>query len=147
MAKALADRLAEATAEMIHERVRRVWYAPDEKLSNEELLAEAYRGIRPAIGYPACPDHSEKDKLFELVQAPGIGVTLTPHGAILPAASVAGLYFGHPEARYFAVGRIDKGQVQDYARRKEMSVEEVERWLGPSLSYEPQGAVETDTGR
>jgi 5-methyltetrahydrofolate--homocysteine methyltransferase len=137
MAKALADRLAEATAEMIHERVRRVWYAPEEKLSSDDLLAESYRGIRPAFGYPACPDHTEKRKLFDLVRAQSIGVTLTEQGAMLPGASVAGLYFGHPQARYFAVGRIDKGQVQDYARRKEMSVEEVERWLGPSLSYDP----------
>jgi len=136
MTKALADRLAEALAEMLHERVRRAWYAPAESLSHEDLLAEKYRGIRPAIGYPACPDHSEKPKLFELLRAGSIGVTLTEHGAMLPAASVAGLYFGHPEARYFAVGRVGRDQVGDYAKRKGMSVADVERWLAQNLAYE-----------
>jgi 5-methyltetrahydrofolate--homocysteine methyltransferase len=137
MAKALADRLAEACAEMLHERVRRAWYAPGEALSNEDLVAERYLGVRPAFGYPACPDHSEKFKLFELVGAEAIGVTLTDHGAMLPAASVAGLYFGHPDSRYFAVGRVGRDQVEDYARRKGMPLAEVERWLAPNLGYEP----------
>jgi 5-methyltetrahydrofolate--homocysteine methyltransferase len=136
MSKALADRLAEALAEMLHERVRRAWYAPGESLSHEDLLAERYRGIRPAFGYPACPDHSEKPKLFELLRAESIGVSLTEHGAMLPAASVAGLYFGHPQARYFAVGRVGRDQVGDYATRKGMAVAEVEKWLAQNLAYE-----------
>ena len=133
MAKALADRLAEAFTELLHERVRRAWYAPGESLAGEELIAEKYRGIRPAFGYPACPDHSEKPKLFGLLDAGAIGVSLTEHGAMLPAASVAGLYFGHPEARYFAVGRIGRDQLEDYARRKGIPVTEAERWLAPNL--------------
>jgi 5-methyltetrahydrofolate--homocysteine methyltransferase len=137
MAKSLADRLAEALAEMLHERVRRAWYAPDEKLSPEELIDEKYRGIRPALGYPACPDHSEKRKLFDLVNAEAIGVSLTEHGAMLPAASVSGLYLGHPQARYFTVGRVARDQVEDYARRKGLDVAEAERWLAPNLGYEP----------
>jgi len=137
MAKSLADRLAEALAEMLHERVRRAWYAPDEALSPQDLIAEKYRGIRPAMGYPACPDHTEKRKLFELLNAQAIGVSLTEHGAMLPAASVSGLYLGHPEARYFAVGRVGRDQVEDYARRKAMGVADVERWLAPNLGYEP----------
>ncbi|HLK38351.1 MAG TPA: methionine synthase [Polyangiaceae bacterium] len=137
MAKALADRLAEALAEMIHERVRREWYAPGESLSVDDLIAEKYGGIRPAIGYPACPDHSEKGKLFALLRAEAIGVTLTESGAMLPAASVSGLYLGHPGAGYFNVGRIGRDQVEDYARRKGMPVAEVERWLAQSLGYEP----------
>jgi 5-methyltetrahydrofolate--homocysteine methyltransferase len=136
MAKALADRLAEAFAEMLHERVRRAWYAPDESLSSSELVDEKYRGIRPAFGYPACPDHTEKKALFDLLGANAIGVSLTEHGAMLPAASVSGIYLGHPEARYFNVGRIGKDQVEDYARRKGMAVKEVERWLAPNLGYE-----------
>jgi 5-methyltetrahydrofolate--homocysteine methyltransferase len=136
MAKALADRLAEALAEMLHERVRRAWYAPAESLSREDLLAERYRGIRPAFGYPACPDHSEKPKLFDLLHAESIGVSLTEQGAMLPAASVAGLYFGHAEARYFAVGRVGRDQVGDYARRKGMAVADVEKWLAQNLAYE-----------
>jgi 5-methyltetrahydrofolate--homocysteine methyltransferase len=136
MVKALADRLAEALAEMIHQRVRRAWYAPGEALSSEDLLAENYRGIRPAIGYPASPDHSEKPKLFEILRAADIGVSLTESGAMLPAASVAGLYFGHPDARYFAVGRIGRDQVEDYATRKGTSVRETERWLAQSLAYD-----------
>jgi 5-methyltetrahydrofolate--homocysteine methyltransferase len=134
--KALADRLAEAFAECLHERVRREWYAPFEQLSNEELIAEKYRGIRPAFGYPACPDHSEKKTLFDLLGARDIGMDLTESCAMTPAASVSGLYFTHEEARYFMVGRLDQDQVEDYARRKGMSVEEVERWLSPSLGYE-----------
>jgi 5-methyltetrahydrofolate--homocysteine methyltransferase len=136
LAKALADRLAEASAEHLHERVRRAWYAPGESLSGEELIAEKYRGIRPAFGYPACPDHSEKTKLFELLRAGAIGVSLTEHGAMLPAASVAGLYFAHPESRYFAVGRVGRDQVEDYTARKKMPLAQVERWLAPSLAYD-----------
>jgi 5-methyltetrahydrofolate--homocysteine methyltransferase len=137
LAKALADRLAEALAEMLHERVRRGWYAPDEALTQGDLVDEKYRGIRPAFGYPACPDHTEKRTLFELVRADAIGVSLTEHGAMFPAASVSGLYLGHPEARYFNVGRVGRDQVEDYARRKGMSVPEIERWLAPNLGYEP----------
>jgi 5-methyltetrahydrofolate--homocysteine methyltransferase len=137
MAKALADRLAEALADMLHQRVRREWYAPGESLSREDLLAERYRGIRPAFGYPACPDHTEKEKLFALLHADTIGVTLTEHGAMLPAASVSGIYLGHPEARYFNVGRLGRDQLEDYARRKGMKLAEVERWLGQNLGYDP----------
>jgi len=144
LAKALADRLAEALAEMLHERVRRAWYAPNERLSGEEIVEEKYRGIRPAFGYPACPDHTEKGTLFELLRADGIGVTLTEHGAMLPAASVSGLYIGHPSARYFNVGRVGRDQVEDYARRKGMTVADVERWLAPNLAYEPVAAGAPD---
>jgi 5-methyltetrahydrofolate--homocysteine methyltransferase len=140
MSKALADRLAEALAELLHQRVRRAWYAPDEAISRDALAAESYRGIRPAFGYPACPDHTEKRTLFELVRAEAIGVSLTEHGAMLPAASVSGIYLGHPQARYFNVGRIGKDQVEDYARRKGMTVSEVERWLAPNLGYDPPPA-------
>jgi 5-methyltetrahydrofolate--homocysteine methyltransferase len=138
IAKALADRLAEALAEKLHETVRRVWYAPDEALSTDDLIGEKYRGIRPAFGYPACPDHTEKRQLFDLLAADQIGVTLTEHGAMLPAASVSGIYLAHPESRYFAVGRIGRDQVEDYARRKAMTVAEVERWLGPNLGYDAE---------
>jgi 5-methyltetrahydrofolate--homocysteine methyltransferase len=136
MVKALADRLAEAFAEYLHARARRDWgYGRDERLSSEELAAEKYRGIRPAFGYPACPDHSEKRTLFTLLDACAQGITLTETCAMSPAASVSGLYFSHPEARYFSVGRIGRDQVEDYARRKGMSVAEVERWLGQNLGY------------
>ena len=138
MVKALADRLAEAFAEYLHAEARRAWgYAADEALSNDDLIAERYRGIRPAYGYPACPDHSEKFRLFDLLDARSIGVDLTESGAMLPAASVSGLYFAHPEARYFTVGRIGRDQVTDYAARKDRSVEEIERWLRSNLAYEP----------
>jgi 5-methyltetrahydrofolate--homocysteine methyltransferase len=143
LAKALADRLAEAFAERLHQRVRtELWgYAPDEALDNRGLIAERYRGIRPAPGYPACPDHSEKSSLFEVLDAPArIGVRLTESCAMLPGASVSGWYFSHPEAHYFGVGRIDRDQVSDYARRKGMSVTEVERWLSPNLAYDRDGA-------
>src|SRR5262249_1476637 len=138
MTKALADRLAEALAEMLHRDVRRAWYAPDEDLRNEELITERYRGIRPAPGYPACPDHSEKRTLSDLLGAQRAGIELTENFAMPPAASVSGFYFAHPEAKYFAVGKIGADQVQDYARRKAMSVEEVERWLAPNLGYEAE---------
>ena len=134
MVKALADRLAEAFAEWLHGEVRRDWYAPDEQLSSEQLIAEGYRGIRPAFGYPACPDHSEKGKLFELLGADGAGLELTETYATMPAASVSGIYFAHPEARYFSVGRIGPDQVADYAARKGVSVLQVEQWLRPNLS-------------
>jgi 5-methyltetrahydrofolate--homocysteine methyltransferase len=137
MVKALADRLAEAFAEWLHAEVRRAWYAPGEELPSEQLIAEGYRGIRPAFGYPACPDHSEKPKLFELLGAHDAGLELTETFATMPAASVSGVYFAHPDARYFSVGRVGRDQVEDYARRKGIALEEAERWLRPNLSYEP----------
>ncbi|MEO8380417.1 MAG: methionine synthase [Acidobacteriota bacterium] len=138
MTKALADRLAEALAEKIHHDLRREWYAPDEQLSADELVAEKYRGIRPAPGYPASPDHTEKRTLFDLLGAERVGMQLTESCAMTPPASVSGLYFAHPEARYFSVGKIGRDQVEDYARRKGMSLDEAERWLGPNLAYEPE---------
>jgi 5-methyltetrahydrofolate--homocysteine methyltransferase len=138
MVKALADRLAEAFAEYLHERVRSEWgYGQDEHLSKEDLIEERYRGIRPAAGYPACPDHTEKKILWDLLGvAEATGIRLTETYAMWPAASVSGLYFSHPEARYFAVDLITRDQVHDYARRKGMPVQEVERWLAPNLAYE-----------
>jgi 5-methyltetrahydrofolate--homocysteine methyltransferase len=144
MAKALADRLAEALAELLHERVRRVWYAPSESLSQGDLIEESYRGIRPAFGYPACPDHSLKRELFDLLRTDAIGVSLTEHGAMLPAASVSGLYVGHPEARYFAVGRVGRDQVEEYARRRGKATSEVERWVSPNLGYDPATSASRD---
>ncbi|HEY1069766.1 MAG TPA: methionine synthase [Thermomonas sp.] len=138
--KALADRLAEAFAERLHQRVRtEYWgYAPDEALDNAALVAEAYRGIRPAPGYPACPEHSEKQVLFDLLGAPAAaGITLTEHFAMSPAASVSGYYFSHPESRYFVVGRVSKEQVADYARRKGVPLAQAERWLSSNLDYDP----------
>jgi 5-methyltetrahydrofolate--homocysteine methyltransferase len=132
--KALADRLAEAFAEWLHQRARREWYAPDEQLPGDDLIAERFRGIRPAFGYPACPDHSEKGKLFDLLDARSLGIELTESYAMTPAAAVSGVYLAHPAARYFAVGRIGRDQVADYAERKGASVSEVERWLRPVLS-------------
>jgi 5-methyltetrahydrofolate--homocysteine methyltransferase len=136
MVKALADRLAEAFAEYLHERARREWYEPEERLSNEDLIAEKFRGIRPAFGYPACPDHTDKRKLFDLLGADRVGLELTESLAMHPAAAVSGIYLAHPRARYFSVGRIGRDQVEDYAVRKELAVEEVERWLAPNLGYE-----------
>jgi 5-methyltetrahydrofolate--homocysteine methyltransferase len=136
MVKALADRLAEAFAEYLHEQARRQWYEPAEQLSNDDLVAERYRGIRPAFGYPACPDHSEKRRLFELLDAGAAGMQLTETCAMLPAASVSGIYLAHPAARYFSVGRIGRDQVEDYAARKDVDVGEVEQWLGPNLAYD-----------
>jgi 5-methyltetrahydrofolate--homocysteine methyltransferase len=135
IAKALADRLAEAFAEMLHERVRRAWYAPGEKLSNEELLAEKYAGIRPALGYPACPDHAPKTTLFRLLDASRAGMALTETLAMTPAASVSGLYLQHPEARYFNIGKIGRDQVEDYAKRNGVTTEEIERRLSTNLGY------------
>ena len=138
MAKALADRFAEAFAEKMHELVRREYwgYAENEELSNEELIKEQYQGIRPAPGYPACPDHTEKITLFGLLKAEeSTGMHLTESLAMTPAASVSGFYFAHPQARYFGLGRISKDQIEDYAKRKNMPVEDVERWMGPNLNY------------
>ena len=139
LVKALADRLAEAFAERLHKQAREDWgFGREEAFSNEDLIAEKYRGIRPAPGYPAQPDHTEKRALFDLLAAEeNAGITLTEHFAMWPAASVSGLYFGHPEARYFAVGRLLRDQVEDYARRKGMTSAEAERWLAPNLGYDP----------
>ena len=136
MVKALADRLAEAFAEYLHERVRRDWYETGPQLSSEDLIAERYRGIRPAFGYPACPDHSEKMKLFDLLGARSIGMDLTESFAMTPTAAVSGLYFAHPQSKYFMVGKIGRDQVEDYARRKGIALDQAERWLRPNLGYE-----------
>jgi len=144
MLKALADRLAEAFAELMHRRVRReFWgYAAEEALGVDDLIDEKYRGIRPAPGYPACPEHTEKGLLFDLLGAPqAAGITLTESFAMLPTAAVSGFYFSHPQSQYFAVAKIDRDQVEDYARRKGMSLPEAERWLAPNLSYEPGAAL------
>jgi len=141
MLKSLADRLAEAFAERLHERVRReFWgYAAAEKLGPEQLIREEYRGIRPAPGYPACPDHTEKATLWRLLDVEQrAGITLTESFAMYPTAAVSGWYFSHPDARYLAVGRIDQDQIVDYARRKGMTVAEIERWLGPTLATSPK---------
>jgi len=132
--KALADRCAEAFAELLHERARREWYAPDEKLETDELKREQFRGIRPAFGYPACPDHSEKPKLFALLGADRVGLDLTESYAMTPPAAVSGIYLAHPQARFFSVGRIGRDQLEDYASRKGVEVAEAERWLSPNLS-------------
>jgi 5-methyltetrahydrofolate--homocysteine methyltransferase len=137
MAKALADRFAEAFAEYLHERARFDWGYERERRSNEDLIAERYRGIRPAFGYPACPDHSEKARLFEILGAEAVGMELTESFATLPAASVSGLYLHHPGARYFSVGRIGRDQIEDYAARKGIEAGEAERWLTPNLAYNP----------
>ena len=139
--KAVADRLAEAFAEHLHERVRiEFWgYASDESLTNEELINEDYSGIRPAPGYPACPDHREKGLIFELLDAKAlIGARLTESFAIHPASAVSGWYFGHPESRYFGLGRISRDQVESYASRTGETVETTEKWLAPSLGYTPK---------
>jgi len=140
MVKALADRLAEAFAECLHKQVRDEWgYGKDERLSNEDLIREKYRGIRPAAGYPACPDHTEKRPLFDLLQAEKqTGIALTESYAMFPASSVSGLYFAHPQAKYFAVGRIGRDQAEDYACRKGVSIHDIERWLSSTLGYEPR---------
>ncbi|MEC7209567.1 MAG: vitamin B12 dependent-methionine synthase activation domain-containing protein, partial [Pseudomonadota bacterium] len=140
MSKALADRLAEAFAERMHQRVRtEFWgYAADENLDNDALIAEAYRGIRPAPGYPAQPDHTEKATLFSLLDAENAaGISLTESFAMWPGAAVSGLYFSHPESAYFGVGKIDRDQVADYAERKGLSLAECEKWLAPILAYTP----------
>jgi 5-methyltetrahydrofolate--homocysteine methyltransferase len=139
MAEALADRLAEAFAECLHKRVREEWgYGRCENLTTDEIIHEKYRGIRPAAGYPACPDHTEKGTLWHLLDVEvKAGITLTESYAMWPGSSVSGLYFAHPESRYFSIGKIDRDQVADYASRKQISIAEVERWLGPNLNYEP----------
>lgn len=139
MVKALADRLAEAFAELMHEKVRKeLWgYAKSESLSNEQLIEEKYQGIRPAPGYPACPDHTEKKIIFDLLDAEKeAGIKLTESYAMYPASSVSGLYFSHPESKYFGLGKIEKDQVKEYAKRKQMELKEIERWLAPNLSYD-----------
>jgi 5-methyltetrahydrofolate--homocysteine methyltransferase len=143
LVKALADRLAEAFAEKLHKEARAVWgFGKTEELTHDDLFRERYRGIRPAPGYPACPDHTEKQTLFTLLKATEeTGITLTENFAMHPAASICGLYFSHPEAKYFAVGRLGKDQVEEYARRKGMPLPEVERWLAPNLGYEPAGVA------
>jgi 5-methyltetrahydrofolate--homocysteine methyltransferase len=138
MVKALADRLAEAFAEYVHLEARRAWYEPNAAPTPEELVAESYRGIRPAFGYPACPDHSEKGRLFDLLGAESAGLALTESFAMTPAAAVSGLLFGHPQSKYFAVGRIARDQVVDYASRKGVDLREVERWLRPNLAYDSE---------
>jgi 5-methyltetrahydrofolate--homocysteine methyltransferase len=140
MVKALADRLAEAFAEWLHEQARRGWYETGPELPKEDLIGEKFRGIRPAFGYPACPDHTEKRKLFDLLGAEEVGLELTETFAMLPAAAVSGIYLHHPQARYFSVGRVGRDQVADYARRKGIEVAEAERWLRPNLGYEPETA-------
>lgn len=147
LAKALADRLAEAFAERMHQLVRtELWgYAPDEGLSNADLISEEYQGIRPAPGYPACPDHTEKGTLFDVLDAEAAtGVSLTESYAMWPPSSVAGFYFSHPEARFFGVGRIERDQVEDYARRKGMDIVTAERWLAPNLNYNPDDHANRD---
>jgi 5-methyltetrahydrofolate--homocysteine methyltransferase len=139
--KALADRLAEAFAEAMHAKVRReLWgYAADESLDNEALIRETYRGIRPAPGYPACPEHSEKATIFQLLDAPrNAGMELTESFAMTPAAAVSGLYFSHPDSQYFVVGRISREQIEDYAARKGWSLIQTERWLATHLDYDPE---------
>jgi 5-methyltetrahydrofolate--homocysteine methyltransferase len=134
--KALADRFAEAFAEYLHAQARKDWGIVDQ-LSNDDLIDEKFQGIRPAFGYPACPDHSEKTTLFDLLGARSVGLDLTESFAMTPASSVSGLYFSHPQSKYFAIQRIGQDQVADYAKRKGMEVSAVERWLRPVLAYEP----------
>lgn len=139
MAEAIADRLAEAFAEYLHKRVRKEWgYGKQENLTNADLIDEKYRGIRPAAGYPACPDHTEKALIWDLLDVEQhTSIQLTESFAMYPGASVSGLYFAHPESKYFAVGKLGKDQIEDYARRKGFTVAETERWLGPWLNYTP----------
>jgi 5-methyltetrahydrofolate--homocysteine methyltransferase len=150
MVKALADRLAEASAEWLHRRARSDWgYGKQENLTNEELIAEKYGGICAAFGYPACLDHSGKIKLFELLDAPAVGIELTESCAMLPAASVSGIYFAHARARYFVVGRLGRDQLESYAARKGLPLGEAERWLAPNLapsSAQGGGLSIRDTG-
>jgi len=139
LVKALADRLAEAGAEWLHERVRSEWgYETQGSFSNDQLIGEKYRGIRPAFGYPACPDHTPKQTLFDLLDAEPVGLSLTESFMVQPGASVSGLYFAHPEARYFSIGRLGRDQIDDYARRCGMPLAEMERWLASNLGYEPK---------
>jgi 5-methyltetrahydrofolate--homocysteine methyltransferase len=139
LAEALADRLAEAFAEYLHKRVRDEWgYGRTERLSPDQIIAEEYRGIRPAAGYPASPDHTEKRTLWRLLEVEArTGMKLTENCAMWPGSSVSGLYFAHPDSKYFAVGKLDRDQIRDYHARKEMPLAEVEKWLGPWLNYTP----------
>jgi 5-methyltetrahydrofolate--homocysteine methyltransferase len=139
MAEAIADRLAEAFAEYLHKQARDLWgYGRAETFTPEELIAEKYRGIRPAPGYPACPDHTEKGTIWRLLDVEAkTGMLLTESFAMWPGSSVSGLYFAHPESRYFSLGKIERDQVEEYADRKGWTVREVERWLGPNLNYDP----------
>jgi 5-methyltetrahydrofolate--homocysteine methyltransferase len=143
MAEALADRLAEAFAEFLHKRVREEWgYGQNENLPPADLIEEKYRGIRPAAGYPACPDHTEKGISWQILDAEkNTGITLTESFAMWPGSSVSGLYFAHPESKYFAVGKLDRDQLLDYHLRKGMTLQEVEKWLGPYLNYDPAKVV------
>jgi 5-methyltetrahydrofolate--homocysteine methyltransferase len=136
MVKALADRLAEAFAEYIHLEARKAWFEPEAEPLLADLHAEKFRGIRPALGYPASPDHSEKEMLFDLLDAKQLDLALTESFAMTPAASVSGLIFAHPSSKYFSIGRVGKDQIEDYARRRGMPLAEVERWLRPNLAYE-----------
>lgn len=140
MVKAVGDRLAEALAELAHKKVREIFgYGLNENLSNEDLIKEKYRGVRPAPGYPACPDHTEKQILWDLMRANECTtVRLTENFAMNPASSVSGFYFNHPEARYFNVGNVGKDQIENYAKRKGVTLEYVEKWLSPNLGYEPK---------
>jgi 5-methyltetrahydrofolate--homocysteine methyltransferase len=143
LCKAVADRLAEALAEYLHQQIRiKYWgYAKDESLDNSELIRESYQGIRPAPGYPACPEHTEKGVLWELLEVEkNIGMQLTSSYAMWPGAAVSGWYFAHPESKYFAVAKLTQDQVQDYAKRKNMPLEDAERWLAANLDYEPEEA-------
>jgi 5-methyltetrahydrofolate--homocysteine methyltransferase len=135
MLKSLADRLAEAFAEHLHERVRKdLWgYASDEALSNDDLIKESYSGIRPAPGYPACPEHTVKADLFRILQCEDVGISLTESFAMFPGAAVSGFYFAHPESKYFTVGKIGEDQLRDMAKRRAVEVEQLERWLAPNL--------------
>jgi 5-methyltetrahydrofolate--homocysteine methyltransferase len=137
MIKVLADRLAEAFAELMHLKVRRdYWaYSPNENLELEDLIKDRFQGIRPAMGYPACPEHSEKATLFKLLDAENLGIRLTENFAMWPAASVSGLYFAHPQSKYFNVGKISKEQIEDYATRKNISIELAEKYLSVNLGY------------
>ena len=141
MLKALADRFAEAFAERLHERIRtEFWgYSPDESFDNEHLIKESYKGIRPAPGYPSCPDHTEKDLLWKLLRVEeNTGIVLTESYAMYPTASVSGWYFSHPDSRYFGLGKINRDQVNDYAQRKNSDLKIIEKWLSPSLGYNPE---------
>ena len=140
MAEALADRLAEAIAECLHKCARNEWgYGHEESFTNAELIQEKYRGIRPAPGYPASPDHTEKGTIWKLLDVQAkTGIALTESVAMWPGSSVSGIYFAHPESRYFSIGKIDRDQVVDYQKRKGMTLREVERWLAPNLNYDPQ---------
>ena len=139
MIKAIGDRFAEALAELMHKEVRTRWgFADLESTTIDDLIKEKYRGIRPAPGYPACPDHTEKQHLFELLDVEqSVGISLTESYAMYPAAAVSGFYFAHPQAKYFSVGKLKQDQIEDYAKRKNMEVVEVERWLSPNLGYDP----------